>query len=136
MINKNKLIIVGGGLFVSVVFVFYLARFLVPKVLTTASNASSVTKVSTKKSFIIGEKIIAKADGKEECIAYVFAIDADGKGVAGKQVQLSGLGELTAITNSLGKATFKLTSSVPRQYELMATINGAALEKTLMVTFR
>lgn len=133
---KKKLIIIGGGLLVSVAFVFYLASFVVPKVLTTASKASAATKVSIKNSFMIGEKIMAKADGEEECVVNVFAVDSDGKGVVGKQVQLSGLGNQTGKTDNLGKVTFKLSSTVAKQYELMATINGAALGKSLMVTFR
>lgn len=133
---KKKLIIIGSGLLVSIIFVFYLASFVVPKVLTTVSKASAATKVSIKNSFIIGEKIMAKADGVEECVVDVFAVDADGKGVVGKQVQLSGLGSQTGVTDSLGKATFKLSSTVAKQYELMASVNGAALGKTLTVTFR
>ena len=133
---KNKIIFGGVGFLLAVVFVFYLASFVIPKVLTTSSRASTATKVSVKNSFIIGERIMAKADGKEECVVDVFAIDADGKGVAGKEVQLSGLGSQTAITNNLGKVTFKLSSSVPKQYELTASVNGVALGKTLTVTFR
>ena len=79
---------------------------------------------------------MARADGEDKCIVNVFVLDADGKGIVSKQVQLSGLGELTSITNSMGKATFELTSSVAKQYELMASINGVALGKTLKVTFR
>ena len=133
---KNKIIFGGVGFLLAVVFVFYLASFVIPKVLTTSSRANTAAKVSIKDSFIIGERIMVKADGKEECVVDVFAIDADGKGVAGKQVQLDGLGSQTGITDNLGKATFKLSSSVPKQYELTASVNGAALGKTLTVTFR
>ena len=134
--NKKKIIFIGVGLLVSMVFVFYLASFVVPKILTTVSKASAATKVSIKNSFIIGERVMAKADGVEECVVNVFTIDDDGKGVAGKQVQLSGLGSQTGVTDNLGKATFKLSSLVPKQYKLTASVNGAALGKTLTVTFR
>ncbi|MDD4410222.1 MAG: invasin domain 3-containing protein [Candidatus Shapirobacteria bacterium] len=133
---KKKIIITGSSFLVVIVFIFYLASFVVPKILTTVSKANATTKVSIKNSFIIGEKIMAKADGVEECVVDVFAIDADGKGVAGKQVQLMGLGDNTGVTDNLGKTTFKLNSSVAKQYELTATVNGAALGKTLTVTFR
>ncbi|HPT66161.1 MAG TPA: Ig-like domain-containing protein [Candidatus Woesebacteria bacterium] len=134
--TKKKFILIGSVFLVSAFFIFYLASFVVPKVLTTVSKASAAAKVSVNNSFMIGEKIMAKADGEEECVVNVFAVDSDGKGVAGKQVQLSGLGNQTGKTDNLGKVTFKLSSTVAKQYELMATINGAALGKSLMVTFR
>jgi len=133
---KKKIIIVGSSFLVVIIFIFYLASFVVPKVLTTVSKASVASKVSIKNSFIIGEKIMAKADGVEECVVDVFALDADGKGVAGKQVQLNGPESQMNITDNLGKATFKLSSEEAKQYELTASVGGAALGKSLTVTFR
>lgn len=134
--TKKKFILIGSVFLVSAFFIFYLASFVVPKVLTTVSKASAAAKVSVNNSFMIGEKIMAKADGIEECVVNVFAVDTDGKGIMGKQVQLSGLGDQIGKTDSLGKVTFKLNSTVAKQYELSANIGGATLGKTLTVTFR
>ncbi len=127
----------GIGVLIGVVLFFYFASFVVPKVLLTlTSKASGVQKVSVKNSFLIGEKIMAKADGVEKCVVNVFVLDADGKGILGRQVQLSGLGNLDAVTDSLGKATFELTSTIAKQYEITARVNGAPLGKIVKVTFR
>ena len=133
---KKKTIVSAVVFLASILLVFYLGSFVVPRALITLTKASGSVKISGKNSFLLGEKILARADGEDKCIVNVFVLDADGKGIVSKQVQLSGLGELTSITNSMGKATFELTSSVAKQYELMASINGVALGKTLKVTFR
>jgi len=126
----------GIGLLVGIVLIIYLAGFVVPRALTTLSRANSVAKVSIKNSFLIGEKIMAKADGVEKCIVNVFVLDADGKGVVGKQVQLSGLGSFSKVSDNLGKASFELTSTIAKQYELTASVNGVLLGNTVTVTFR
>lgn len=136
MINKNKMIFGGVGLLVGVVLVFYLASFVIPRALVTLTKASGTAKVSIKNSLIIGERIMAKADGLEKCVVDVFVVDADGKGVAGKQVQLIGLGNLSKTSDDMGKANFELTSDVANQYDLTANISGAMLGKTVTVTFR
>ena len=79
---------------------------------------------------------MATADGVDKCVVNVFITDADGKGISGKQVQLSGLGTLNAVTNASGKASFELVSTVAKQYDLTATVGGAQVGKTLTVTFR
>lgn len=136
MINKNKIIFGGVVFLVSLAFVFYLGSFVVPKVLVTLTKATGVSKVSLSKSFVLGEKIMAKADGVDKCVVNVFVLDADGMGIAGKQVQLSGLESQVSVTDNTGKATFELTSTMAKQYELAASIGGASLGKTMKVTFR
>lgn len=136
MINKNKIIFGGVGFLISLAFVFYLGSFVVPKVLVTLTKATGVSKVSLSKSFVLGEKIMAKADGVDKCVVNVFVLDADGMGIAGKQVQLSGLESQVSVTDNTGKATFELTSTMAKQYELAASIGGASLGKTMKVTFR
>jgi hypothetical protein len=134
--KKTKIIIIAVALVVGVALTFYLASSVVPKVLTTLTKATGSAKVSIKNSFIIGETILAKADGKEKCVVNVFVLDASGKGILGKQVQLSGFDNLTAITDAQGKATFEMVSSVAGSYELRASVNGVALTKSLKVVFK
>lgn len=118
------------------VLVFYLASFVIPKALITLSRADSTQNVSIKNSFLVGKRIMAKADQQDKCVVYVFVLDADQKGIAGKNVELSGFGKLDAITDTLGKVTFELATGEAKQYELMASVDGVALEKTMKVTFR
>jgi hypothetical protein len=134
---KKKIILGGVSFLVGILLVFYLGSFVIPRViLTLSSKASNAQRVSIKNSFLLGVKILAKANGEEKCVVNVFVMDADGKGLLGRQVQLSGLGSLDAVTDNLGKATFELTSTVAKQYELTASVDGVPLEKTMKVTFR
>jgi hypothetical protein len=141
--DKKNILYSGIGFLVAIAAVIYLGTSVIPKALVTLTKASTVQKVSIKNSLLIGQKMVAKADGQEKCVVNVFVLDSDGKGIAGKSVQLSGLGsakqnglELDAATDSLGKATFELTSTTAQQYELTASVGGVSLNGTVTVTFR
>lgn len=135
--KKNKIIGIGVLFLIVTIGVVYFSTSIMPKALITLTKASGSSKVTVSKSFIIGEKVLAKANGVEECVVDVFALDSDGQGVAKKQVVLLGTGnELSGVTDSNGKISFKITSSEVKQMELTATIGGTALNKTLTITFR
>lgn len=137
MENKKKIIGLGVLFTVLVVGIIYLATSVMPKALITLTKASGSSKVVVNNSFLIGEKVLAKADGVEECVVSVFALDNDGQGVAKKQVILLGTdSELSGMTDVNGKISFKITSNEAKQMELTATIGGSPLSKTLTVTFR
>lgn len=137
MENKKKIIGLGILFIVLAIGIVYLATSVMPKALITLTKASGSSKVATSKSFLIGEKVLSKADGKEECIVNVFALDSDGQGVAKKQVVLLGAdSELSGITDVNGKISFKITSNEAKQMNLTATIGGSTLNKILTVTFR
>ena len=137
MENKKKIIGLGILFTILVIGIIYLATSVMPKALITLTKASGSSKVVVNKSFLIGEKVLAKADGAEECIVSVFALDNDGQGVAKKQVILLGTdNELSGMTDVNGKVSFKLTSNEAKQMDLTATIGGSTLSKTLTVTFR
>jgi len=134
--DRRKIILSSVGFLIAVMLVIYLGTSVIPKALVTLSKASTTQKVSINNSLLIGQKLMAKADGQEKCIVNVFVLDSEGKGIKGKSVQLSGLGELEGVTDSLGKATFELTSNIAQQYELTAQIGGLPLNETVTVTFR
>jgi len=137
MENKKKIIVLGILFTVLLIGIIYLATSVMPKALITLTKASGSSKVMVNKSFLIGEKVLAKADGVEECMVSVFALDNDGQGVAKKQVILLGTdNELSGMTDVNGKVSFKITSIEAKQMELTATIGGSALSKSLKVTFR
>lgn len=136
MNNKNKLILGGIGLLAGLALIFYLGTTIIPKTLVTLSKASASQPVSITDSMIIGQKIMAKADGVDKCAVNVFVLDKDGKGIKGKLVQLNGLGTYEAVSDDLGKASFELTSSLAGQYELVASVDGRNLSKSVKVTFR
>ena len=135
--KSNKTILLGGiGVLVALGLIFYLAISVIPKTLILLTKASGSAKVSVSNSIIMGEKVLAAADGKDKCVVNVFALDSKGKGVSNRQVQLSGLIDQTVITDSVGKARFEMTSNEARQYELTAIVSGMTLGKKIKVTFR
>ena len=119
-------------------FIGYMAIAVVPKVFVTWTKAAPAKKVSLSNSYLIGGKILAKADGTDKCDVNVFVLDSSGKGVSGIPVTLSGMdsGEVQAASEIDGKASFGLTSVTEGQFTLSASIGGVPLDKTLKVTFR
>lgn len=98
-----------------------------------------MSKVSISGSYIIGSKILARADGKDTCVVNVFLVDDTGKGVPGKIVEMTGVDGITSTdsqTDSTGKMTFEITSLKEQQLELSATVDGVQLPKKIKVTFR
>jgi len=134
-INK-KFLFSGIGILVGLVVMIYLGTSVIPKTLNTLVKASITQTVSIKDSLLIGQKIMAKADGQEKCVVNVFVLDKDGKGIKGKSVQLSGLEEQRAMTDASGKASFELVSSVAGSYDLTASVGGVNLTKGLKVIFK
>jgi len=134
----NKLYLNGFLGLVGLGVVYFMASFVVPKMLVTLTKAAPASVVSLSKSYFIGGKMLAKADGKDSCVVNVFALDATGKGVKEKSIELTGMGTevLNEITNTDGKASFSLKSMTEGQYKLMATIDGVPVGKELTVTFR
>ena len=129
LIFKASIILIAVGLFV------FVASFLVPRALVALGKGSLTQRISTKDSYVLGEKVMARADGEDKCVVNVFILDNKGRGVQGKQVQLRGLGSLTANTDAMGKAVFEVKTQTAKQYELKATVNGLDITKTVKVTF-
>ncbi|MPN52871.1 hypothetical protein SDC9_200534 [bioreactor metagenome] len=104
--------------------------------LTKASGSGSV---SVSNSYLLGQKILAKADGKDKCLVVVFLLDKNGRGVAGKSVELegmSGIGKVNDISDEKGQIIFEMASATEGQFRLTANYSGADLPQTVTVTFR
>lgn len=137
---KNNLFLVLGGIGLGLVVIFLTGFYIVPRVLISVSKASSVSKISISNSYVIGSKILAKADGIDKCVVNVFLVDNNGKGVVGRNIILSGINDIKAINNGVtdkfGNASFELTSKVEGQFKMSATVDGVPLSKGLTVIFR
>lgn len=135
---KNKKGLLYFVLFLSVlggVFYYALPRMTV-NILTRASR---VGDVSSNMSYVIGEKLLCKADGLDKCIVDVFIADDEGLPVLGKKISLKGIDNVKAIvdvTDKLGKASFELVSSVEGQYQIFAVVEGKTLSRSVTITFR
>jgi hypothetical protein len=135
-LNKMYVTLVLG--IVGIVFVGFLAIKVLPSAFVTWTKAAPATKVFIGNSYLIGGKILAKADGIEKCVLNVFVLDSSGKGVKGVPVELSGMdgGEMQSVSGVDGKAIFEVSSIKEGQYTMSATINGSPLSKTVKITFR
>jgi len=135
--SKNKMLLSALLGIIGVIFVYFMTQSVVPKVLVTFTKAAPVSKVSLSSSYLLGGRILAKADGVDKCTVNVFVLDASSKGVSGKLVVLSGMkDDLEVVSDMDGKAQFEITSNAEGQYELSASVDGVALGRSLKVTFR
>lgn len=131
--------LIGGGVLAALVLVLFLATSVIPRALVTLSQASSSGRVVPAGSYIIGDKILARADGIDVCTINVFLLDRSGKGVAGQTVELTGVEEIkkmNELSNKDGRVTFRLTSTKEGQFPVRASFNGSELSQTIVVTFR
>lgn len=136
--NKQTYLMVGIIL-IALSVIYFLASFAVPKMLVTLTKAAVGTKVSIGNSRVIGEIVLAKADGTDKCKVNIFVMDSNDKGVPGKRVELNGMDSITpsqVVTDNSGKASFEMTSTENKQYEISATVEGVSLPQTIKVTFR
>lgn len=138
LVKNKSFILAFGGVLLAIIFILYLATSVIPKTLVTMSRASFSDKVVVSNSYLIGEKILAKADGKDNCVITVFLLDKNGKAVKGKNVELVGMDNIVpaAASDNNGKITFNLTSIEEKQYRLNANYQGQPLPQTIVVTFR
>jgi hypothetical protein len=134
--NKLYLSLLIG--FFGILFIGFLAIKVLPTAFVTWTKAAPATKVFIGNSYLIGGRILAKADGIDKCVVNVFVLDSSGKGVKGIPVDLSGMesGDMQSISGNDGKAVFEITSIKEGQYTLAAVISGSPLDKTVKVTFR
>lgn len=130
---------IGGGVLMALVLVLFLATSVIPKALVTLSQASSPGRVVPAGSYIIGDKILARADGVDVCTVNVFLLDRSGKGVAGQRVELTGIEgvkKINELSDKDGRVSFRLTSTKEGQFPIKASFNGTELSQTIVVTFR
>jgi len=142
MNTKRRTGVLVGVSVLAVVFVYFLATSLVPKALVTLTRAAPATKTSMAKSYLLGEKILCKADGIDKCLVNVFLSDSSGRPVPGKSVSLSAGGidvevsPVNGVSDQMGKVSFFLVSGAEGQSEVLASVNGVPMDKTVVVTFR
>ena len=137
---KARPILITGGVVGGLLLLFFLANSVIPKALVTLTRASSSGQVVVNGSYLLGEKILARADGEDANKINVFLLDKNGKPVQGKSVDLtgmtSGVKQINDLSDATGKVSFSLTSTTEGQYKINANYNGQELPQTIVVTFR
>jgi len=136
---KNKTVVWLGMSLFSVVAVYYLASSVIPRVLVSVSQAGVGVRVSLADSYVIGEKILAKADGEDKCVVNAFLMDEEGRPVPGKTVSwvgMEGVGENSGVTDKNGRVSFESVSDEEGQFKIEAMVEGVGLPQGVTVTFR
>jgi hypothetical protein len=136
----NKSVLVGVGIVLGLALMFFLATTVVPRVLVTLTRASSSGRVVVTGSYLLGDKILAKADGKDVNKVNVFLLDKNGKPVSGQTVELTGMSsgvvQINDFSDEEGRIRFELISTTEGQYRINALYGGQELPQTIVVTFR
>ena len=137
---KTKDMVLVAGVVLGAGFVYFSATSLVPKILVTMTKAAPATKVSFGNSYMLGSKVLCKADGVDNCVVNVFLSGVDSRPVSGKTVSLLAEGvevsPVSSRTDQVGKASFALTSKIEGQVKVTASVDGVPMERTVAVTFR
>lgn len=119
---------------------FYIASSVIPNALVSLTQASPGLVVSMSESLVLGNKMVATADGIDKASVNVFVRDKDGKPVPKSAVELTGLEGIGVVgsnfSNTEGRVGFEMTSTIEGVFPLQATIDGVQLEKGVSVTFR
>lgn len=134
-----KPVVLFGAISAVIGLVLFLSVSVIPKALVTLTNATSSGRVVVNNSYVLGQKILAKADGKDTCIVNVFLLDKNGRGVAGKTAEINGIEgikKINDVSDNMGKIAFEMTSATEGQFKLKALFNGVELLQTVTVTFR
>ena len=108
---KTKPVLIVSGVVLGMVLILFLATSVVPNALVTLTRASSSGNVVVGGSYLLGEKILAEADGKDACVVNVFLQDKNGQGVEGKQVELTGMTNGVEPVNTLSDKNGKELSN-------------------------
>ncbi len=136
---KKKQIVMVVALLISVVVLFLVAYSLVPRIFVTLTKAAPATTVSVTDSYVIGERILCKADGEDKCKVNVFLLDKNGKPVVGKSASMTGGAEidtLNQLSDKDGKVSFEISSRTEGQVDLQVAHQNVPFGSSVTVTFR
>ena len=137
-LKKNQVVMLVA-LLVSVIVLFLVAYSLVPRIFVTLTKAAPATTVSLTDSYVIGEKILCRADGEDKCKVNVFLLDKNGKPVVGKSASMTGdatVDTLNQLSDKDGKVSFEISSKIEGQVDLQVEHQNVPLGSSVTVTFR
>ncbi len=123
-------------LFLSLIFAVYLVRSRV----VFMPRASEPGQLSLENSYLFASPLVAKANSLEKITVSIFILSDQGLGIAGKKVSLFSSPQLQATTvkgetDSRGLTLFEVTSSVPGQFNLWATVPEGQVQQAVTVNF-
>ena len=130
----------GLLLIVFLLLALILTLFLMRSRIVFFGRATTPGQLSLENSYLFASPLVAKAGSLEKITVSIFILSDQGLGITGKQVSLYSAPQLEATiikgeTDSRGLAVFEVTSSVPGQFNLWATVAEGQVQQTVMVTF-
>lgn len=127
-------------LFILILGLGFLVYFIGQQTRLTGKAAVTGT-YSPENSYLFASPLLAIANGQERIRVTVFVLDSKGVGVSGKTVFLGKTDNLLSAsiqptTDSLGKAVFDISTTVPAEYVIQVDVEGQVLPQTVKVNFR
>lgn len=106
-----------------------------------AQTPTTSTALSRENSYIFASPITAAADGTSIIRITVFILNNQGLGVGGLSVELKTSGPVQiaktqAVTDTLGRAIFDVTSTSRADYTIRAEVSGVSLPQSVSVSFQ
>lgn len=137
-LTKKQLVTIGLVL-LGVIATLFATYKLVPQIMVTWTKAAPATRVSVTDSYVLGEKILAEANGEDSCKVNIFLMDKNGKPVTGQTADLSGAGMIEAVnqlSDNKGMISYEVKSNTEGQYKVTASYMEVPLGVPVTVTFR
>ena len=139
--DSKKLVVFFSFL---VFFVLLVLGLLVAALRTRTSylgKAAEKSSISLQSSYLFGSPLVAQANGEEKVRISAFLLNEQGRGVAGKEIQVFSDPPLTIKpiqpqTDKFGQAIFEASSSTPGQFTISASVDGRFFPRTVTLTFR
>jgi uncharacterized protein YfaS (alpha-2-macroglobulin family) len=102
-------------------------------------SRASNKELDITKTVVIISKLEAIANNNDQSLVTVFTRNSDGAAVAGRQVNIAlSLGtanQLSSLSDSYGKAEFKVVSDTPGTAELQVMVDNQPLAEKYSINF-
>lgn len=108
---------------------------------SSAQSISSATSISLSNSYVFASPLTAVPDGVSIIRITVFVLNSQGLGVSDQEVTLKNTESLNvsktqAITDSIGRAIFDVSSTTAGSYTISASAAGSVLPQKVSISFQ
>ena len=134
----NKLL--GLTFIVIAAFAIFLGFVFLNEPISRLISASGETDPSSQNSLIFAWPLEVIADGKSTSEITIFVRDAEGRGLAGHEVNITAtngaIQEGLITTDTQGKAIFHISSQTPGIAQIEALVDKVKLQRNISVQFQ
>lgn len=138
--DRGTKIILAVLILVIIILVAFGAYFLTQTRTGIFGKAATPENYSLDNSYLFASPITAAAGGQEKIKVSAFLLSPEGKGVAGKIINLVSqppltIAEIQAQTDEKGQAIFEISASSAGRYIIQASVEGNVFPQSVTVTF-